>query len=175
MYLAILLAVMGMVVITFLGVRYGAYRVIPEVLSNHRKADCKYTDTDGVKSVQITILMQPVPKGRPRFTKGGFAYTPTKTRTAEKFIKDFLQGYPKLPADIPLAMTVTFYMVRPKSAKKRLYPPGDVDNYAKLVIDSLQGDDGIIPNDNQITRLLARKEYGDIARIEIEIEEVTNG
>jgi Holliday junction resolvase RusA-like endonuclease len=122
--------------------------------------------------MQLTILMQPVPKGRPRFTRGGFAYTPTKTRTAEKFIKAFIQGYPKLPADIPLAMTVTFYFLRPKTAKKRQWHTvkPDLTNLVKTVEDAANG---ILYNDDsQIVRMLIRKEYGDVARVEITIEEV---
>ena len=34
--------------------------------------------------VEIEISGQPIGKGRPRFTKTGHAYTPTKTREYEK-------------------------------------------------------------------------------------------
>lgn len=37
-------------------------------------------------AVVVNIPGQPVPKGRPRFTKGGFAYTPDKTRKYEKLV-----------------------------------------------------------------------------------------
>lgn len=35
---------------------------------------------------KIIIDGDPVAKGRPRFTKRGIAYTPTKTKTAEEMI-----------------------------------------------------------------------------------------
>lgn len=37
-------------------------------------------------AVVVNIPGQPVPKGRPRFTRGGFAYTPDKTRKYEKLV-----------------------------------------------------------------------------------------
>lgn len=36
------------------------------------------------KKLTIVIDGVPVPKGRPRFTKAGVAYTPAKTRAYEK-------------------------------------------------------------------------------------------
>lgn len=121
-------------------------------------------------NISVIIPMTPVAKGRPRFTRTGFAYTPAKTRQAEKDIQAFLKGYPLFAEGIPLAVTITCYFLRPKSAKKRLYPPGDVDNYAKTVLDAAQGK--LYQNDNQITRLLVRKEYGDVPRIEVSLEEI---
>jgi Holliday junction resolvase RusA-like endonuclease len=124
--------------------------------------------------MNIIIPMEPVAKGRPKFTRQGFAYTPTKTRQAEKFIAAYVKSLsaPIFSAGVPLAMDVVLCCLRPKSAKKRLYPPGDIDNYVKLILDALQGDGGIIPNDNQIVQLRAAKRYDETARIEIEIMEV---
>lgn len=39
-----------------------------------------------MRAVVVNIPGQPVPKGRPRFTRGGFAYTPDKTRKYEKLV-----------------------------------------------------------------------------------------
>jgi Holliday junction resolvase RusA-like endonuclease len=69
-------------------------------------------------------------------------------------------------------MDVSFYFLRPKSTKKRFYPPGDIDNYVKCLLDGIQGDNGIIPDDKQVIDLRAVKRYGDPARIEVEIQEV---
>jgi Holliday junction resolvase RusA-like endonuclease len=118
--------------------------------------------------MKIILPMTPVAKGRPRVCqKNGrtWTYTDKKTVEAENFIKACLIGYPKFAPDVPLGMDVIFVFLRPKSAKKRLYPPGDIDNYCKLLNDGLQGGGGIIPDDKQITDLRAVKEYGNTARI----------
>ncbi len=124
-------------------------------------------------SIKVTIPMEPVAKGRPKFTKRGFAYTPAKTKDAEKFIRAFVSGYPKFATGLPLAMSIDFYLSKPKSVgKKREFPTTrpDIDNYCKLILDSLNG--VLFHDDGQIIRLLARKEYGSPSRIEISIEEV---
>jgi Holliday junction resolvase RusA-like endonuclease len=126
-------------------------------------------------NISIIIPMEPVAKGRARVcVRNGraFAYTPAKTAQAEKDIQAFLTGYPMFAAGVPLAMTVTFYMTRPKSAKKRLYPTvkPDCSNLIKTVEDAANG--RLYHDDAQIIRLLIRKEYGDVPRIEITIEEI---
>ena len=40
-----------------------------------------------LNQVEIEVSGQPIGKGRPRFTKAGHAYTPTKTREYEKRIQ----------------------------------------------------------------------------------------
>ncbi len=128
--------------------------------------------------MKIIIPMVPVAKGRPRVCqKNGrtWTYTDKKTVEAENFIKTCLIGYPKFAPDTPLGMDVIFVFLRPKSAKKRLYPPTDLDNLVKCCLDGLQGAGGVIPDDKQIVDLRAVKEYGNTARIEIEISELTRG
>ncbi len=124
-------------------------------------------------SIKFTIPMSPTAKGRPKFTKRGFTYTPAKTKAAEKFIRAFVSGYPKFAPGLPLAMSIDFYLSKPKSVgKKREFPTTrpDIDNYVKLMFDSL---DGILFHDDaQIINLLASKQYGDPARIEIILEEI---
>lgn len=124
--------------------------------------------------MNITLKMDPVPKGRPRMTRTGIAYTPTKTKDAEKLIKALIAGQPRFAPDVPLRVIVAFCFMRPKSSKKRLYPPGDVDNYTKLLLDGLQGENGIIPDDKQVVDLRAVKRYTEYteSRIEIIIEEI---
>ena len=126
-----------------------------------------------VKFMRIIIPGEPVAKGRPKFTKRGFTYTPAKTEAAEKYIRAFVSGYPSFAPGLPLAMSIDFYLTKPKSVgKKREFPTTrpDIDNYIKLVFDSLNG--VLFDDDSQIISLLASKKYGDPARIELEINEV---
>ena len=62
-------------------------------------------------AVVVNIPGQPVPKGRPRFTKGGFAYTPDKTRKYEKLVaslaKTAMAGRP--PFGCPVKVMVNAF------------------------------------------------------------------
>ncbi len=126
-----------------------------------------------ITSIKVIIPMEPIAKGRPKFTKRGFTYTPTKTRDAEKSIRAFVSGCPSFAPGLPLAMSIDFYLPKPKSVgKKREFPTTrpDIDNYVKLVLDSLSGI--LFHDDGQIVGLLAWKKYGHPSRIEIIIEEI---
>ncbi len=120
----------------------------------------------------IVIPMEPVAKGRPKFTKRGFTYTPVKTRTAEKYIRAFVTGYPKFAPGLPLAMSIDFYLTKPKSAKKRIHHTvkPDRSNLLKTVEDACNGI--LYHDDAQIIDGRIRKFYGTPARIELEIEEI---
>jgi len=116
--------------------------------------------------------MQPVAKGRPKFTRNGYAYTPTKTREAEAFIKTCAIGNETFADGIPLLMTLRFYFTKPKSAKKRVYHTvkPDCTNLAKLVEDSLNGI--TYHDDSAIVQMFIYKDYGEPARIEVEINQI---
>lgn len=123
-------------------------------------------------SIKATIPMEPVAKGRPKFTKRGFTYTPKATRDAEDFIRAFVSGYPSFAPGLPLAMSIDFYLSKPKSVgKKREFPTTrpDLDNYIKI-IDAFNGI--LWDDDSQVVQLTARKQYGSPARIEVVITEV---
>ena len=99
--------------------------------------------------IRLTIPGVPVAKGRPRLSKFG-VYTPAKTRAAEDYIKllarNEMRGSPPMIGIIRLS--IAFHMPIPKSATKankevmrnswHTVRP-DVDNLAKLVLDSLNG------------------------------------
>ncbi len=74
---------------------------------------------------------QPVPKARPRVV-GQHAYTPVRTVAAEKRIGQYLKvAYPHLkPATGRLKVALMFHLSHAR---------GDIDNYAKLVLDALNG------------------------------------
>tara|TARA_R110001592_G_scaffold360944_1_gene670368 strand:- start:30 stop:434 length:405 start_codon:yes stop_codon:yes gene_type:complete len=130
----------------------------------------------------LTVKGEPVAKGRPRFGNGR-AYTPKKTVDAENNIKllALKVGFEKLYG--PLRMTITFEMRIPKSwpaqSKKealegiiRPTKTPDIDNLFKLVADSLQGDNMVYQDDNQIVEIMAVKRYSADPKTIILIEEV---
>lgn len=92
----------------------------------------------------------PVAKGRPRargFIRkngklGASMYTPDKTAHWENIVRDRAIAYaPPEPIDKPIRLQMDFYMPKPKSAKKRLYPSvrPDVDNLSKALMDAMNG------------------------------------
>lgn len=126
--------------------------------------------------IKVTILMEPMGKGRPRFARRGkhvVAYTPSKTAHAENLIRDKVMalemGYPR---EVPLVLEATFYRSRPKSTKKKVVLPvtrPDWDNYGKLLTDALEK--FAYDDDGQITTAIIKKRFGSPPRIELRIEE----
>ncbi|SIN72555.1 RusA family crossover junction endodeoxyribonuclease [Agromyces cerinus] len=83
--------------------------------------------------VTFIVPGRPKPKGRPRFTKRGHAYTPQSTRDAEKQVVDLFElaaplWEPTLE-DVRLTLDVCFQHGR----------VADLDNVAKLISDALNG------------------------------------
>jgi Holliday junction resolvase RusA-like endonuclease len=103
--------------------------------------------------------IDPVPASRPRVSKYGTYYLPTyrafKKQMQELVAKDH-KKFTK--AEGPLSVAVWCCIERPKTTK-RDYPTGDVDNYAKAVLDSLNG--VLWDDDDQILELVVRKSYCD--------------
>lgn len=90
--------------------------------------------------ISFTVNITPVPKGRPRFDRRGFARTPERTR---KFEQDLLlcskQHMPLTPLEGPLCVRLVFYLPRLKTKRlQREYPVtgSDLDNLAKPVLDA---------------------------------------
>ncbi len=99
----------------------------------------------------LFIALEPVAWQRAG-RKGGFSYTPAKTRKAEDYIKWVVsQAWKGAPLDEPLDLEVFVYTMKPKSKPKRIVFPAvkpDWDNLGKLVGDALNGvlwkDDAVI-------------------------------
>ncbi len=113
--------------------------------------------------IEMTLDLCPVPKGRPRMTKAGVAYTPKRTREFEQAVSHMVKGTSALLG--ALTLDVTFILKRPKSAPKsqpgryfRAGSRGDLDNYIKALMDGLQRG-GVIPNDAAVVRVSACKAY----------------
>lgn len=133
----------------------------------------------GEASVYIHVPGSPRGKGRPRFTRGGIAFTDAKTRNSEAFIKlvasEAMAGRKLLEG--PLRATLLAYFDVPKSMPKRDRPSAldgslrptkkpDADNILKL-IDALNG--VVFKDDSQIVEASIRKFYAETPRLEIYI------
>jgi Holliday junction resolvase RusA-like endonuclease len=82
-----------------------------------------------VTSFSVTLAVEPVPKGRPRFGKGN-VYTPERTAAFENSVRWLLRqkNLPLLKGDVKV--DVTFWVKRQDS---------DGDNYLKAFLDAAQG------------------------------------
>lgn len=132
----------------------------------------------GLKQFEIYFEVEPVPKGRPRFTRTGHAYTPKKTADYEKQIREMYFG----PCfEGPIYVKLIFNMPIPKSfSKKKREEAGcqriqytkkpDLDNLAKAVLDALNG--VAFTDDSQIVRLGMEKRYHRLPGVWLEIWEV---
>lgn len=131
--------------------------------------------------MRATIYVEPHAKGRPKvstFSGHAQVYTPKKTRMAEADIKAAIRTEiakaERFGAGEPLVLWVTFYVVRPKSAPKRVKHPvtrPDLDNYLKTLLDAL--DKFAFPDDAQIVSINAVKAFaleGQSPRIEFILE-----
>lgn len=123
----------------------------------------------------------PVPKGRPRMTRAGIAYTPKATRDYERDLRilarDTMRG--REPFSGPLTVEVCAYMPVPQSwprwKTERVTDHGlqightskpDLDNLAKT-IDGLNG--VVWVDDSQITDLHVYKRYSHQPRLVVEV------
>ena len=129
----------------------------------------------------ITFLVEPVPKGRPRFhIQNGhvMTFTPRKTRVFEKDIANIYvnQRGKFYDKGTPLEMIAVFYMPIPKSVSKIMRQnmikdfvkhtkKSDLDNLIKALLDALNGI--AYADDAQIVKLSAQKVYAETPRIEL--------
>lgn len=138
--------------------------------------------------MELVVYGEPIPQGRPRFTKTGHTYDPQRSRNYKQLVRFWVTQYLKKipgwkPFENALCVDLTFYMGIPSSwtKKKRIGASmgqirpiartGDLDNMVKSILDANNGllwvDDAII------TDLSARKRYtGELARVVIKITEV---
>jgi len=117
------------------------------------------TPEETVCCLRLTVDGCPVPKGRPRFA-GRVAFTPGKTRAAERTLKLEALAAGWRPLDGPLAVSLSFYLPDHRRV--------DLDNLGKLVCDALNGI--AWRDDSQIVTLELRKSAADpMPRTEIEV------
>lgn len=127
----------------------------------------------------FTILGKPVPKQRPRFSKG-HAYTPKKTVDYERYVQDCFRSSMGLKMAGMIEITIDVYMKIPKSAKKereemligKIRPTKrpDLDNLYKGLTDPLNG--LAYDDDSQIVDGHIRKWYAEEDYVIVNIKEV---
>lgn len=126
--------------------------------------------------IMFTVYGTPKPQGSMRaFYKAGMKRA--VITSDNKKLKPWRQeitatamalGVPIL--DGPIAIELEFYLARPKSAKKRVYPTvkPDIDKLARGCLDAITG--VLIRDDAQVVSLVTLKHYGDVERVEIRLE-----
>ena len=142
----------------------------------------------GCVLMEIVIYGEPIPQGRPRFTKTGHTYDPERSRNYKQLVRFWVTQYLKKiddwqPFEKPLCVDLTFFVGIPSSWSKKkrvgasmgqirpIARNGDIDNLCKGVLDSCNG--LLWVDDCIITDLSARKRYtSDLARVVIKITEV---
>ena len=123
----------------------------------------------------LTLDMDPVPKGRPRFTRTGHAFTDKKTLQAEAAIRNAaLAEWGKKPFEGAVELVIQFTFKKPKSNKKNLHTQRpDLDNCAKLVSDAINGIAFL--DDCQVISIACTKGWGERGEIVLLVDEVGNG
>ncbi|MFZ9264978.1 MAG: RusA family crossover junction endodeoxyribonuclease [Polynucleobacter sp.] len=132
--------------------------------------------------VNFTIEGEPVPKGRPRFTRQGRTYTPKKTKDYESIVADaakramgssepletavkaYIHVTYTVPASYPKKRTEACLDGSEKYTKKP-----DLDNVVKAITDGMNGI--VYKDDSQITHLSATKVYGTQNMVQVMIVE----
>ena len=97
-----------------------------------------------MRRVSFEVQGDPVPKARARTVrKGGrtWSFTPRKVAEWEKIVRGEAEKHFMEPFTGPVALTIGFYMRRPKSRRKDNYveTTPDLDNLEKAVLDGLNG------------------------------------
>jgi Holliday junction resolvase RusA-like endonuclease len=109
--------------------------------------------------LKIRLPGDPIPAARPKVSRWGTYYPKTYRafRTAmELVVRKLFAG--RQPMVGPLVVILNVFVRKPKTSKL-LYPIGDVDNYAKAYLDSLNGH--AWHDDKQVISLTVTKDFTD--------------
>lgn len=134
------------------------------------------TATSNVSAEEWVIPGQPVPAARPRVSKWGTYYPKTYAawlKTAKETLRLADESRdPGSPWEVPVVVRIDVVIEKAKSSKLAV-PVGDVDNYAKGVLDALTHnnvwtDDKLVV-DLRVTKRFAAK--GEAPGVRISIHE----
>ncbi len=129
-----------------------------------------------MKTIKLTIPYEPTAKGvaRVKFIQGRIiTYYHWKTTEALEAIRAIITDMhlEPFPEHTPIRIDVTFWRTRPKWSLKREKLPvrkPDLDNFCKTILDAVSP--LIVPDDAQITSLIAFKKWSENGRGYIDIE-----
>lgn len=135
--------------------------------------------------IEFTIPGAPVPKGRPRITRSGRAYTPEATRAYEALVARLAlvaRGQAK-PFSEPVSLWLTAYVPIPpswpkakqskaRSGELRPRSKPDLDNVLKAVADAMNGI--AYTDDALVVALTATKYYSEVPRVEVLVQPVSS-
>lgn len=121
--------------------------------------------------ITFSVGIEPIPKGRPRFTRSGHAYTPERTRDYERELKSKIAlEFKRLPFKGHVELEMTFHLSKPKRTKFGLFPPMDIDNLVKAFMDAANG--VLYEDDKQVVKIIASKTWQSTGKIVISVNEV---
>lgn len=133
--------------------------------------------------IRFEVLGEPVAKQRPRVTRSGIAYTPSKTVNYETVVRYTYQSKYALQEPIlgRIEASITAVFPVPKSYSKKKTAvllaghnnydkKPDCDNLAKIILDALNGI--AYKDDSQVTVLHIAKEYGTQPKVIVELKEL---
>lgn len=131
--------------------------------------------------ISFEVKGKPIGKGRPRLGKYG-TYTPEKTKSYEALVKyifiNEFKNFKPFTGYIEANITAIFEVPKSYSKKKtkelldghnNYDNKPDLDNIAKIILDSLNG--LAYKDDSQVTILHVNKEYGEQAKVIVELKE----
>jgi Holliday junction resolvase RusA-like endonuclease len=121
--------------------------------------------------IQLQLPVNPVPASRPRVTRAGFSYYAEPYRSFKDDIKEmFAEKYDGELIARPCGVTIAIFCPQPKKTKLP-HPLPDVDNFAKAVLDGMNGT--VLADDKWVSKLLVTKAWaqpGDPGRIHVYID-----
>lgn len=137
------------------------------------------------KAISFTVPGKPVGKQRPRFSRtytGVRTYTPRKTQEYEDLVRISYRAVSKQKLEGAISATIYGYFEPPKSVSKTQRAKMlngeishikkiDSDNLAKSILDALNG--VAYDDDSQVCLLVVQKLYGEKARVEVVLEEIS--
>ena len=115
---------------------------------------------DGEGYWQLTLPVAPVPAARPRVSKWGTYYPKTYKNWMYDAAASMASLTPPTPDEAPVFVLVSTVCKRPKNPANS-FPIGDVDNYAKAILDAITKAGIMWKDDKQIVTLIVGKRYAE--------------